>query len=100
MYGKIFESLYTGSMVGSGAHVFAVWGYVIANTKQDGSIELNPIILATILGEQREIIDTAIETLMSPDPHSRSKIEEGRRLVKEGEFLYRVPTYHHYQNIR
>jgi hypothetical protein len=29
MYGKIFESLYRGSMVGKGSPMFAVWGYVI-----------------------------------------------------------------------
>ena len=30
MYGKHFASMYEGSLYGSGAVVFAVWGYVIA----------------------------------------------------------------------
>jgi len=100
MYGKIFESLFTGSMVGSGSHIFAVWSYVIANTKPDSSVELNPIILAAILGEPPERIGAAIAFLLAPDARSRSKVEDGRRLVQEGEFLYSVPTYEHYHNVR
>lgn len=100
MYGKIFESMFTGSMVGAGSHVFAVWGYVLANTKPDGYVELNPILLAAIIGETREKVQEAIDVLCEPDPDSRNKDEEGRRLVREGQFYYRVVTYHHYRNLR
>src|SRR6185503_20561610 len=55
LFGKHFASMYEGSMVGSGAAVFAVMGYVIANWKPDkevgGQIRLNTTILATIFGE-------------------------------------------------
>jgi hypothetical protein len=100
MYGKIFESMFTGSMVGSGSHVFAVWSFVIANTKQDGYVEINPVLLAAVLGETPDRIESAIEHLCAPDPRSRSKIEDGRRLVKVGEFAYKVPTHEHYRNVR
>jgi hypothetical protein len=101
MYGKHFASMYTGSMVGSGAVVFAVWGYVVANVRfTDSSVELNPRILATILGEPVEEIEKAITVLCSPDKHSRSQEEEGRRLVLEGPFLYRVVNAKKYGSIR
>lgn len=94
MYGKHFESLYEGSMVGSGAVVFAVWGYVIAKMKPDkevgAQVTLNARLLEAILGETEEKIQTAIEFLCAPDPRSRTKTEEGRRLVRLGEFDYRV----------
>lgn len=101
MYGKIFESLYTGSMVGAGSPVFAVWGYVIANMKPDSEVgsqvELNPRLLAYILGDDEEVVQGAIDKLCAPDPESRTKEAEGRRLIRLGQFAYQVvngPKYH------
>lgn len=103
MFGKHFASMYTGSMVGAGAVVFALMGYVIANQRPDriagAQVELNPKLLATILGEPEDKVRQAIEFLCSPDPHSRSKDEEGRRLIRLGEFDYRVVNGPHYRKI-
>ncbi len=99
MYGKAFESMYEGSMVGSGIHVFAVWNYVIAKARR-GTIEINPKMLAFVLGgKEQEIID-ALKFLCRPDPESRSKKEEGRRLKKEGQFQYRVVNWEYYDKIK
>jgi len=104
MYGKHFQSMYTGSMVGSGALVFAVMGYVIANAVPDRKVgtqvELNPRLLKAILGEPEDAIVRAIEFLCSPDPQSRTKEEEGRRLVRLGQFDYRVVNGEKYRAIR
>lgn len=99
MYGKHFQSTYNGSMVGSGPVVFAVWGYVIANTR-DSIVELNPIILGAILGCTPEEITAAIDKLCEPDEKSRGVEHNGSRLVKKTEFAYFVPTYEKYRNIR
>ena len=99
MYGKHFQSTYTGSMVGAGPVVFAVWGYVIAHTR-DSLVELNPVLLAAILGCPAGDIESAINFLCLPDSRSRSKISNGQRLIKEGEFIYRVPTHSKYRSIR
>lgn len=104
MFGKHFASMYTGSMVGKGALMFAVMGYVIANVRPDkivgGQVELNPILLAAIFGESVTDIQKAIDALCSPDPTSRSKDEEGRRLVRLGQFDYRVVNFKKYFAIR
>jgi len=104
MYGKHFSSMYSGSMVGSGALIFAVMGYVVANMVPDkkvgAQVELNPKLLAAILGEPESDVSKAIDFLCSPDPHSRSKEAEGRRLVKLGEFDYRVVNGAKYRAIR
>lgn len=104
MYGKHFESLYRGSMYGAGAVVFAVWGYVIATMKPDREVgfqvELNSKLLANTLGEPEDTIADAIRFLCSPDPKSRSKLEEGRRLVQLSEYDYRVVNGQHYHAIR
>lgn len=99
MYGKHFESMYKGSMYGAGLAVFAVWGYVIAHTK-GGAVELNPKDLANVLGGTVDEINHALDFLMRPDPESRMKECEGRRLVKEGAFQYRVPSWSYYQGIK
>lgn len=96
MYGKIYEQTFTGSMYGSGSCVFALWSYVIAHTKPDAMVELNPQALSSTLGEDIGRILQAIEHFKSPDPRSRSKEFEGRRLIQKGEFIYFVPQYHKY----
>lgn len=104
MYGKHFSSMYTGSMVGAGALTFAVMGYVIANMKPDNDVgaqvELNPRLMAAIFGESEEDIRATIERLCAPDAESRSKDEAGRRLVKVGQFDYRVVNGAKYTAIR
>jgi len=98
-YGKFFASCFNGSMVGAGPTVFAVWGYVIAHAV-DGQVELNPKLLAVILGCDREDIDAALSYLCSPDPDSRNRAEGGRRLVQEGQFAYRVVSHAVYRQMR
>lgn len=104
MYGKHFASMYSGSMVGSGAVVFAVMGYVIANYQLDAvvgaQVRLNAVLLSAILGEPVDSVQRAIDFLCSPDPASTSKGEDGRRLVKIGEFDYRVVNGAKYTAIR
>lgn len=85
-------------MVGAGPCTFAVWGYVIANCK-NGTVEINPTILAAILGATKEDVEKAIEYLSAPDPESRSKVLDGRRIVKVGAFFYEVPNHATYRGI-
>ncbi len=101
MYGKLFSSMYEGSMVGAGAVVFAVMGYVISKQKPpEFTVELNPKLLAAILGETPEEIQKAIDYLEAPDPISRTDRKEGKRLEKVGSFNYHVVNGDIYHNIR
>lgn len=103
-FGRIFESLYKGSMVGAGVNVFALWPYVIANmrgSREHGAlVELNPKLLGFVLGCEEAEIVKAIGYLCAPDKASRSKAEEGRRLVRVGQFAYRVVNGAEYLAIR
>ncbi len=96
MYGKHFASMYQGTMVGAGADAYAVMGYVIANTVK-GRVELNPKLLAFLIGASEERMAAAIAFLCKPDPGSRSKAQKGRRLIKEGEFQYLVVNHDKYR---
>jgi len=99
MYGKIFASTFTGSMYGAGANIFAVWGYIIANAK-GGKIELNPIMLSNILGMAVADVDSVLISLSSPDLSSRNSDENGRRIVREGQFQWRVVSHALYRGMR
>ena len=99
MYGKFFSSTFTGSMIGAGPVVFAVWGYIIANAVK-GHVELNPQLLAAIIGADVNDIEAAVKYLEAPDPRSRSKDLDGRRIVKVGQFLYSVTNFQQYHNMR
>lgn len=99
MYGKFFSSTFTGSMFGAGADVFAVWAYVIANVN-NSTVELNPNLIAAIIGITPAQVDMAIDFLCSPDPRSRNSEKEGCRLIKQAQFQYYVVSYEHYKAIR
>lgn len=111
MYGKHFASMYTGSMYGKPAMVFAVWGYVISHfreSRKDGQayVELHPSLLAGVFNSTPQAILDALDILESPDEASRSDIEEGRRLILLsaqrciGPLHYRVVNGARYKAIR
>lgn len=100
MYGKLFQSTFAGSMMAAGAEVFAVWAYVIAHTNKTSRVELNPRLLAAVIGSTPDRMQAAIDALCQPDSQSRSKDADGRRLVREGQYQFWVVNHSHYRNIR
>lgn len=100
MYGKHFDSMYEGSMVGAGPTVFAVWGYCICKADPEThTVLLNPKLLCNIIGTDEEDIIAAIDFLAKPDPESRNTDHEGRRLLLESGFEYHVVSHDYYRSI-
>lgn len=92
-YGRIFASTFTGSMVGHGPLVFAVWGYVIAHGF-GGLVDLHPAVIAATIGQTTPSdVEQVLDFLCSPDLDSRSPDEEGRRLVRVRGVTYRIVTH-------
>lgn len=101
MYGKHYESMYTGSMRGKGAVAFAVLGYIIAHVKPPSfELELNPEVIGFLIGETEEKIAGTLEGFCNPDPKSRTPDHEGRKLIKRGMYLYFVVNGEAYHKIR
>ena len=114
MFGKHHASMYTGSMCGAGFGPYAVMGYVIANQRPEKivrglvdpgargkfHVNLQPIVMAAIFGEKVELVEEAIMFLCAPDAQSTTPTEEGRRLVKVGQFTYWVVNGAMYDAIR
>lgn len=105
MYGKIFERMYTGSMMGSGAMMFAVWPYVIAHMKPNRdrtvfTVELNAQLMAVLIGEEASEIEGVLARCCEPDGSSRTPDKDGRKLVKLGTYLYEVVNGAVYDRIK
>jgi len=103
VFGKLFASTYDGSMMGAGPWVFSVWPYALANCDSKGFVELNPKLVAVKIAgtiEAEKDVVTALEYLCAPDGSSRIKDEEGRRLVREGEYIHRIVNYMTYREMR
>lgn len=93
-YGKFYAKTFTGSMRGAGAHVIALMAYCVANAKPpDGELEINLDIVSFLIGEPEERMTEALAYLTAPDPRSRSKGDDGRRLVQVGEYRYRLVNW-------
>lgn len=101
MYGKTFSKMYQGSMVGAGCHVFAVWGFCISCADPEAhTVDLNPKLLATILGDTEERINEAIAYLAKPDPNSHCQEHQGARLVHQTGYEYFLVTHEQYRNMK
>lgn len=103
-WGKHFASMYEGSMRGAGSAFFAVWGYVIShmtpNRTHGTTVELNPDIVAFLIGEEADVVRGVVARMCGPDPKSRSKDAEGRKLVQVAEYTYQVVNGDYYRKIR
>jgi len=91
-------------MVGAGSAMFAVWPYVIAKMKPDkemgAQVDLNPELLAFVLGEKPDVIQKVIDRLCQPDPKSTTPEKNGKRLIKVGQYSYQVVNGAKYMAIR
>ena len=100
MFGKVFEQMYTGSMVGAGLNVYSLWPYMIACCDSEGDVDVHPVAVAAILGAKVDDIKGALDYLLAPDEHSRSEEHDGARIVKVLENRYHLVNYEKYRSIR
>lgn len=81
MYGKIFASLYQGTLRGR-AHEILVFTNMIATADRDGTVDKHPKAIAEEVGLTLEQTQQAIQVLEEPDHESRSPESDGRRIVR------------------
>lgn len=80
MYGKIFDSIYDGSLYGEFEAIVTLQALVILSDER-GYIDLSTKALAGRTSYPLEVIEKGIEVLSQPDPESRSEEYEGRRII-------------------
>lgn len=80
MYGKIFESMYDGTL-SADWKALVTFQQLIVLADPDGQVDFTPPALSRRTGIPLEIIEHGLKKLAEPDPYSRSADEEGRRIV-------------------
>jgi len=79
-YTPAFDTIYTGTLFGKWP-MAAVWASLLPLVDAKGEINLSPEAIAGMTGWPLDLLIKGIQALCEPDPRSRSKAEDGRRLV-------------------
>lgn len=102
MYGKLFATLYDGTLRGR-AHEILVFTNLLACADRHGVADKHWRAIAEEVGITEDQVRKAIEALEAPDPESRTDAEEGRRLVRvDGHraWGWQIVNYTKYRAIR
>lgn len=102
MFTKVFEQIFDSSIAEDYRirHVFTDL-LVLADSK--GHVDKTPEAIARQTNVPLEIVKMALQALESPDERSRSKAEDGRRIVRldqHRDWGWRIVNYVHYRNMR
>lgn len=79
MYGKIFDSMYEGTLYGHW-EALVTFQQLIVLCDADGIVDMTPKAIAARTGIPLRIIKKGLTLLEAPDPHSRTPDQEGRRI--------------------
>ena len=81
MYGKVFESMYDGT-ISSNWYALVTFQQMIVLCESDGTIDMTLHAMHRRTGIPLEIFQQGIKYLEAPDEYSRSEVEEGRRILR------------------
>jgi len=79
-WNPLHDTLLSSSVLAEGPDVVAVWALLIASADRNGESELTMPFVASVLRIEEARVEKAFEVLSSPDPKSRNKEAEGRRI--------------------
>lgn len=80
MYGKVFGSMFDGSMRGK-ANLILVFVNMLARCDQNGNDDRHPRVISDEIGLPLDVVKETLTELESPDDESRTPVEEGKRIV-------------------
>ena len=102
MYGKIFDSMYDGTLYGHWEAIVTLQQMLVL-CNQDGVLDITPQAIAARTSIPLDIITKGIGILAEVDPYSRTPDEDGRRIVLLDEHRpwgWRLVNYAKYQQIK
>jgi hypothetical protein len=79
LYGKIFDSMYRGTLYGQWEAI-VTFQQLIVLCDADGVVDYTPPAISSITSIPLEIIQKGLEVLAKPDPYSRTPGADGRRI--------------------
>lgn len=80
-YTPLDSDFLTSTMLKEGPDVVAIWTLLLASTDKLGQSSMQPAAAASLLRISDERAEAAFSILAAPDPKSRNKDEEGRRIL-------------------
>lgn len=102
MYGKVFESIYTGSLYGEWEAIVTMQQLItLADSK--GIVDMTPQAISGVTSIPLDIIKKGLAVLTEPDESSRTEGHEGvriNRLDDHREWGWYLVNYDKYKNIR
>ena len=102
MYGKIFDSMYEGTLHGHWQAIVTLQQMLVL-CSSEGVIDMTPQAISARTSIPIEIITKGISDLESPDPHSRTPGVDGRRIVLIDDHRpwgWMIVNYAKYQKLR
>lgn len=102
MYGKIFASMFKGSLYGQWEAI-VTFTVMIVLADQHGEVDMTAEALSAQTSIPLDIIQRGICQLEAPDPKSRTPDDEGRRIVRVSDardWGWVITNYAHYRAIR
>lgn len=79
-YTPVFGSVFTGTLHGRWPDT-GLWLCLLAMSNKHGEVDCTPQYIASATGLEVAEVTACIERFMQPDAYSRSRGEEGRRLI-------------------
>jgi hypothetical protein len=98
-YTKLFSSITASTIVSEPLATRWVWVTMLAAVKPDGCVYASVPGLARLANVSVAEVDAALSCFLAPDPHSRTKDHEGRR-IEEVDGGWRLLNHAKYDSIR
>lgn len=79
-YTPLYDTMLSGTLYGRWPHT-GIWACLLSRASREGVIDEVPASLAAAIGIPVEVLHQCIQDFMQPDPGSRTKDHDGRRLT-------------------
>ena len=104
MYGKLFTSMYDGSLCTVGPwEALITFQQLVILADKNGVVDMTADAIARRTTIPLDVIQKGLAALQEADPQSRTPDEDGRRILllsSERDWGWKIVNYQHYRSIR
>jgi hypothetical protein len=98
-YTPLHSDFLTSTLLREGPDAVAVFMLVLASADKLGESSIQPSVAASLLRIKDERAEAAFAVLSAPDPKSRNKECEGRRIVPRDDGRWFIVSHQRYQHL-
>ena len=81
-YGKVWDTMFDGSLVMAGWEGVVTFMVMIVLADKDGFVDMTPLAISNRTTIPLEVIEKGVAQLEAEDPHSRDSDHAGRRIER------------------